>query len=206
MKYPIVDAENKSKATIDLNDQVFGVELRQDILAKVVNWQLARRQSGNHKTKQRAEVNLTGKKSIRQKGSGGARHGSRRAGIFVGGGTMFGPQVRSHAFSLNKKVRALGLRVALSQKVREQNLIIMDDFKLSAPKTKDLLKKIKSFDLKSALFVDRDVVEENLKQASANLFHFDVLPHVGLNVYDILHKEKLILTKGAVEALEARLG
>ncbi|MDR3499088.1 MAG: 50S ribosomal protein L4 [Parvibaculum sp.] len=190
--------------TVELPDEVFGLEPRADILHRMVAYQLAKRQAGTHKTKGRSEISLTGKKFVKQKGSGGARHGDRKAPQFRGGGKAFGPVVRSHAIDLPKKVRALALKLALSSKAKSDNLVILEDTKVAQPKTKALKDAFTKLGLKSVLFIDGAEVNENFALAARNIPNVDVLPVQGINVYDILRREKLVLTKAAVESLEAR--
>lgn len=204
MKADVQNIEAKSAGTVELSDAIFGLEPRQDILHRMVVWQLNKRQAGTHKTKGRAEINRTGKKMYKQKGTGGARHGSRRPGIFVGGGKAFGPVVRSHATDLPKKVRALALRHALSAKVKASELIVLEDAQLAAGKTKMLKEVFAKLGLVNALIIDGAVLNENFAMAARNIINIDVLPVQGINVYDILRRKKLVLTKAAVEALEAR--
>ena len=204
MKIAVTTLAAAKAGTVDLSDEVFGLEPRADILHRMVNYQLAKRQAGTHKTKGRSEISLTGKKFVKQKGSGGARHGDRKAPQFRGGGKAFGPVVRSHAIDLPKKVRALALKLALSSKVKSDNLIILEDTKVSAPKTKALKDAFAKLGLKSVLFIDGAEVNENFALAARNIPNVDVLPVQGINVYDILRREKLVLTKAAVESLEAR--
>ncbi|MCE9650002.1 MAG: 50S ribosomal protein L4 [Parvibaculum sp.] len=204
MKIDVTTLAAAKAGTVDLSDEVFGLEPRADILHRMVNYQLAKRQAGTHKTKGRSEISLTGKKFVKQKGSGGARHGDRKAPQFRGGGKAFGPVVRSHAIDLPKKVRALALKLALSSKVKSDNLVILEDTKVSAPKTKALKDAFAKLGLKSVLFIDGAEVNENFALAARNIPNVDVLPVQGINVYDILRREKLVLTKAAVESLEAR--
>lgn len=204
MKIDVTTLGAAKAGTVDLPDDVFGLEPRADILHRMVNYQLAKRQAGTHKTKGRSEISLTGKKFVKQKGSGGARHGDRKAPQFRGGGKAFGPVVRSHAIDLPKKVRALALKLALSSKVKSDNLIILEDTKVEAPKTKALKDAFTKLGLKSVLFIDGAEVNENFALAARNIPNVDVLPVQGINVYDILRREKLVLTKAAVESLEAR--
>lgn len=205
MKTDILNLNAEQAGSIELSDEVFGLEPRADILQRVVHWQLARRQAGTHKTKGRSEVSYSTKKIYRQKGTGGARHGDRNVAQFRHGGTAKGPVVRSHAHDLPKKVRALGLKHALSAKVRENALIVLEDAKLDAPKTKGLVEKLGKLGVEKVLIIDGPEVDENIKRASQNLPGVQVMASVGANVYDILRLEKLVLTKAAVEALEARL-
>lgn len=205
MKLEILNLENKNVGSIELNDSIYGLEVRADILHRVVNWQLARLQSGNHKTKGRSEVSLTPAKPFKQKGGGRARQGSRKGPQFRKGGVAFGPVVRDHSHELTKKFRKLGLKTALSAKAKEGNLIIIDEAKLSAPKTKDLQNMLANCGLNNCLFIDGKEVDMNFALASRNIIGVDVLPTVGANVYDILRKDKLVLTKDAVACLEERL-
>lgn len=204
MKIDVQTLDAKAAGSVDLADEVFALEPRADILHRMVAWQLAKRQAGTHKSKGRSEIALTGKKFVKQKGSGGARHGDRKAPQFRGGGKAFGPVVRSHAFDLPKKVRALALRHALSSKAKAGSLIILDEAKLSSPKTKDAKEAFAKLGLTSVLVIDGAEVDENFALAARNLPNVDVLPVQGINVYDILRREKLVLTKAAVESLEAR--
>ncbi|MDY4842321.1 MAG: 50S ribosomal protein L4 [Alphaproteobacteria bacterium] len=206
MKQDILSLDtNKSVGQIELNESIFGLEVRADILHRVVVWQLARLQCGNHKTKGRSEVALTGSKPFKQKGGGRARQGSYKGTQFRKGGVVFGPVVRDHSHELTKKFRKLGLKTALSAKAKEGNLVVVDEAKLSAPKTKDLLGKLNSCGLKNCLFIDGKEVDTNFALASRNVIGVDVLPTIGANVYDILRKDKLVLTKDAVACLEDRL-
>lgn len=205
MKQDILNLENKNVGKIDLNDSIFGLEVRADILHRVVLWQLARQQAGTHATKGRSDVALTPAKPFKQKGSGNARQGSRKGTQFRKGGVVFGPVVRSHAHDLTKKFRKLGLKTALSAKAKEGNLIIIDEAKLSAPKTKDLQDKLNACGLKNCLIIDGQEVDVNFALASRNIEGVDVLPTIGANVYDILRREKLVLTTEAVRCLEERL-
>lgn len=204
MKIDVKTLAAKKAGTVDLSDEVFGLEPRSDILHRMVNYQLAKRQAGTHKTKGRSEISLTGKKFVKQKGSGGARHGDRKAPQFRGGGKAFGPIVRSHAIDLPKKVRALALKHALSSKAKSDNLVILEDTKVAEPKTKALKDAFGKLGLTSVLFIDGAEVNENFALAARNIPNVDVLPVQGINVYDILRREKLVLTKAAVESLEAR--
>ena len=204
MKIDVVTLANEKAGSVDLDDAIFGLEPRKDILHRAVTWQLAKRQAGTHKTKERGEVAGTTKKFVRQKGSGGARHGNRKAPQFVGGGKAHGPRVRSHAFDLPKKVRKLALRHALSAKQGAAELIVIDDAKLDEVKTKALVSQFAKLGLTDALIVDSEI-DENFRKAARNLPGVDLLPVVGANVYDILRRSKLVLTKSAVEGLEARL-
>jgi len=205
MKQDILNLENKNVGTIELNDAIYGLEVRADILHRVVNWQLARLQSGNHKTKGRSEVALTPAKPFKQKGSGNARQGSRKGTQFRKGGIVFGPVVRDQSHDLTKKFRKLGLKTALSAKAKEGNLVVLDEAKLSAPKTKDLVAKLNACGLNNCLIIDGKEVDINFALASRNIEGVDILPTIGANVYDILRRDKLVLTKDAVACLEERL-
>lgn len=205
MKQDILNINNENVGTIELSDAVFGVEVRSDILTRVVNWQLAKRQAGTHKTKGRSEISATGAKPWKQKGGGRARAGSKSISQFRGGATVFGPVVRDHSHKLTKKFRALGLKTALSSKVKEGKLLVLDDAKLDNAKTKELLAKFSKLGLTSALIVCGKELDMNFALASRNIIKIDVLPQQGANVYDILRRDTLVLTKEAIECLEARL-
>lgn len=204
MKADIQTIEAKTAGSLDLAEHIFGLDPRADILHRVVQWQLNKRQAGTHNVKTRGEVNRTGKKLGNQKGSGGARHGSRRAGIFVGGGKAFGPRPRSHETDLPKKVRALGLRHALSSKAKASELIILDKAEVKEIKTKALKAAFGKLGLDNALIIDGAELNHGFAAAARGIPDIDVLPVQGINVYDILRRHKLVLTKAAVEALEAR--
>jgi large subunit ribosomal protein L4 len=201
----VLTLENKLSGKVDLSESIFGVEVRTDILHRMVKWQLAKRQSGNHKVKERGEVRGSTAKIYRQKGTGRARHGSKKVSQFVGGGVTFGPVVRTHAFSLPKKVRRLALRCALSSKQSEGKLVILDSAQLQEPKTKTLSDKVKAFGWSSVLIVDSADLDENLQLAAGNLGSVDVISSEGANVYDILKRDFLVLTTAAVSDLEGRL-
>lgn len=203
MKFKIVNQTAKNIGDIELDDYVYGVTAREDILSRVVTWQLAKRRSGNHKAKVRSEVSGSTKKIVKQKGSGGARHGSKRGAQFRTGGIIFGPVVRSHEYDLPKKVRKLGLRMALSAKVQAGNLIIVDSLQAKEPKINKELLKI--FNCQSILFVDNDAVDVNFACSISNVIGLDILPQIGANVYDILRKDKVVMTSDAAKALEERL-
>ncbi|WP_210484424.1 50S ribosomal protein L4 [Microvirga antarctica] len=204
MKLDITTLEGGSAGSVDLNEAIFGLDPRSDLLARCVRWQLAKRQAGTHATKGRSDINRTTKKLYKQKGTGNARHGAASAPQFRGGGRAFGPVVRSHAHDLPKKVRALALRHALSSKVKDASLIIVDDVQLKDPKTKGLIERFGKMGLGSALIIGGVEIEANFQRAARNIPNIDVLPVQGINVYDILRREKLVLTKAAVDALEAR--
>ncbi|HIJ62913.1 MAG TPA: 50S ribosomal protein L4 [Rhodospirillaceae bacterium] len=205
MKIDIVNLDAKTVGSLELADEVFGVEVRRDILARMVNYQLAKRRTGNHKTKQIWEVSGTTKKPYKQKGTGRARQGSLRSAQFRGGGVIFGPVVRSHAHDLTKKFRALGLRVALSAKAADGKLVVLEQAVAATPKTKDLVARLSKLKLANALFIGGSELDTNFALASRNIPHIDVLPSQGANVYDILRRDTLVLTTDAVTALEARL-
>lgn len=205
MKQDILNLENKVVGSIDLDKSIFGLDVCADILHRVVVWQLARLQAGTHKTKGRSEVALTPAKPFKQKGGGRARQGSRKGTQFRKGGVAFGPVVRDHSHDLTKKFRKLGLKTALSAKAQEGNLVIIDEAKLAEPKTKALKDKLAACGLNNSLFIDGKEVDMNFALASRNIVGVDVLPTIGANVYDILRKEKLVLTKDAVVCLGERL-
>jgi large subunit ribosomal protein L4 len=204
MELKVTTLEGKAAGSVQLSDAIFGLEPRADILQRCVNWQLAKRQAGTHKSKGRAEIWRTGKKMYKQKGTGGARHGSARVPQFRGGGKAFGPVVRSHASELPKKVRALALRHALSAKAKDGGLIVIDTAALEAAKTKALIGHFAGLGLTNALIVDGAELNAGFAGAARNIPNIDVLPIQGINVYDILRRRKLVLTKAAVDALEAR--
>lgn len=204
MKLNVIKLDSDEAGSITLNDEVFGLEPRKDILHRMVIYQLAKRQAGTHKTKTRAEVKATSKKMYRQKGTGGARHGNKAAPQFRGGGTAHGPRPRSHAIDLPKKVRRLALKHALSAKRAANELIILENATIAEGRTKELVSAFGRLGWKNVLIVDQ-AVEENFGRAARNIPNVDVLPVIGANVYDILRREKLVLTRAAVEGLEARL-
>lgn len=205
MKLTVRNLDNQEVGDIELADEVFGVPIRRDILARVVNWQLAKRRAGTHKTKGISEIQGTTKKPYKQKGTGRARQGSLRSPQFRGGATIFGPVVRSHEFSLQKKVRKLGLKTALSSKQREGRLVVIDAAHLDEAKTKVLRARFEALGWDSVLIIDGPAVEESFMRAARNLPRVDVLPQQGANVYDILRRDTLVLTRDAVQHLEARL-
>ena len=205
MEFAVKTLDGKSAGKAQLDDAIFGIEeVRSDILHRVVRWQLANRQAGTHKTQSRSEVSRTTKKYIRQKGSGGARHGSRNAPIFVGGGVAHGPRVRSHAHKLPKRLRKLALAHALSAKVRGEALIVIDEAKVDGPKTKDLSAKLSGLGIENALIIGGVSLDDNFARAARNIPNVDVLPVAGLNVYDILRRDQLVVTKDALEGIVAR--
>lgn len=204
MKLDVITLAGGKSGSVDLSDEIFGLEPRADLLQRYVRWQLAKRQAGTHKTLGRSEINRTKKKLYKQKGSGGARHGAASAPQFRGGGKAFGPVVRSHAHDLPKKVRALALRHALSAKAKASNLIVVDDAVSAEGKTKALKDQLAKLGLSNALFISGAEVDQKFGLAARSIPYVDALPVQGINVYDILRREKLVLTKAAVDALEAR--
>jgi large subunit ribosomal protein L4 len=205
MKCPVTTLDNKQAGEIELSDSVFAQPVRKDILARVVNWQLAKRRAGTASTQTRSEVTTSKSKIYRQKGTGRARHGSRNANIFRGGGVAHGPRPRDHAHDLPKKVRRLGLKTALSAKAAEGKLVVLDQATAESPRTKELQKKLDSMGVANALVIGGEQLDQNFSLAARNIVGIDVLPQVGANVHDILRHDTLVLTKEAVQALEARL-
>ena len=204
MDLKVTTLDGKSAGTVVLADEIFGLEPRADILQRMVRWQLAKRQAGTHKSKTRGEIRMTSKKAHKQKGTGQARHGNKAAPQFRGGGKAFGPVVRSHAHDLPKKVRALALKHALSGKARGEKLLVLSEVSASEPKTKALAERFRSLGLTNALIIDGAAIEDNFRLAARNIPGIDVLPVQGINVYDILRRDTLVLTKAAVEALTER--
>jgi large subunit ribosomal protein L4 len=205
MKIDVIKLDGAKGGQLDLPDAVFGIdEIRGDILQRCITWQLAKRRAGTHKIQVRNEVSRTSKKMYRQKGTGGARHGSRRAAQFVGGAKAHGPVVRSHEFSLNKKIRSLALRHALSSKVKSGSLIILDNLTVEGPKTSVLKANLTKIGVTNALVIAGPEVDVNFALAARNIPNLDVLPNAGLNVYDVLRRQTLVLTRSAVEAITAR--
>ncbi len=205
MQVDVVTLQAEKSSTVELNEAVFGLEPRKDILHRMVTYQLAKRQAGTHKTKQRSEIAGTSKKFVKQKGSGGARHGNRKSNIFVGGGKAFGPVPRSHAIKLPKKVRALAMRHALSAKQGSGDLIVLNEAKLPSGKTAELVAALTKHQIGSALIVTENEGDENFSRAARNIPNLIVLPSRGANVYDILNRDKLVVTQGALRELEERL-
>jgi large subunit ribosomal protein L4 len=205
MKLDVIKLDGSKAGSVDLGDDIFGLEPRADILHRVVRWQRNKAQAGTHKVKTRSEVSYSTKKIYRQKGTGGARHGSRKAPIFRKGGIYKGPTPRSHAHELPKKFRKLGLKHALSAKVAAGELVIIEAAAMAEAKTAQLAKQVKNLGWKRALIIDGATVDANFAQAARNIEGLDVLPSMGANVYDILKRDTLVLTKAGVEALEARL-
>jgi large subunit ribosomal protein L4 len=204
MELKITTLDGAEAGSVNLSDAIFGLEPRADLLQRCVKWQLAKRRAGTHAVQNRADVWRTGKKMYAQKGTGGARHGSMRANLFRGGGRSFGPVVRSHEHGLPKKVRALALRHALSAKAKDGGILVVDKAAVDGGKTKALKASFAKLGLENALIIDGAEVDAGLKLAARNLPNIDVLPIQGINVYDILRRTKLVLTKAAVDALEAR--
>jgi large subunit ribosomal protein L4 len=204
MKLKVIKIDGASAGSVELGDDIFGLDPRVDILHRVVRWQRNKAQAGTHKVKTRSETSYSRKKIYRQKGTGGARHGDRNAPIFRKGGVYKGPTPRSHAHDLPKKVRTLGLKHALSAKAKEGALVILDKA-MASGKTAELAKQVKELGWKRALVIDGAEVNDNFAQAARNIEGLDILPTIGANVYDILKRDTLVLTKAGVEALEARL-
>ena len=203
MKLPVVKLDSAKAGEVELSDAVFGIaDIRGDILQRMVRYQLSKRQAGTHSTQNRDDVSVTTKKLYKQKGTGGARHGSRNAPIFVGGGVAHGPHPHSHAHALPKKVRAMAMKHALSAKVKDEALIVLDAF--SGEKTKDLVAQLKKLGIKNALFIGGKELDEKFAKAASNIPNIDVLPLAGLNVYDVLRRKTLVLSREAVEGVNAR--
>jgi large subunit ribosomal protein L4 len=204
MKAKILNLDNKASGEIDLNDAIFGLEPRADLIQRVVVWQLAKRRAGTHKVLTRGEINRTKMKVYKQKGTGQARHGARSAPLFVGGAKAMGPVQHSHEFDLPKKVRALGLKHALSSKAKDGAIVVLDEAKAKAIKTGDLAKRFGKLGVASALVVD-GAFEKNFELSARNLVGVSLVPAAGLNVYDIMKRDKLVLTTAAIKAIEERL-
>jgi large subunit ribosomal protein L4 len=205
MKVAVKTLDNKENGQLDLDDAVFGVAVREDVLHRMVHYQLNKRRAGTHKTKGESEVSGTGKKPYKQKGTGAARHGSRRSPQYVGGATIFGPVVRSHMTDLPKKLRKLALKMALSAKTRDGKLIVLDSAVMKAPKTKEMAAKLSAMGIESALIVSGKEIDVNFGLSVRNIKHIDILPSQGANVYDILRRDTLVLTKDAVGDLVEKL-
>ncbi len=205
MQLDIINFDGKKVGSVELESSIFGLEPRADILHRVVTWQRAKQRAGTHAVKSVSEVAGSGKKAFKQKKTGNARQGERYNVHMRGGGVVHGPVVRDHSIDLPKKIRALGLKMALSSKAKDGSLIIIDSEKLEAAKTNAFAKQLKKLDIASALFVGAADLDENFKKSAANIANIDVLPTIGLNVLDILKHEKLVLTADAVKAVEARL-
>jgi len=204
MELKITTLDGKEAGSVKLSDEIFGLEPRQDLIQRYVNWQLAKRQRGTHDVKNKAEIWRTGKKMYKQKGTGSARHGSARINLFRGGGRSFGPTPRSHAHDLPKKVRALALRHALSAKAKDGGIVVMDAVTVKEPKTKGLRDSLAKLGFDNVLFIGGAEIDNNFKLAARGIPNVDVLPIQGINVYDILRRHTLVLSKDAIDALEAR--
>jgi large subunit ribosomal protein L4 len=204
MELKVVSLDGKAAGLVELPDVIFGLEPRADILHRCVRWQLAKRQRGTHDVKNRGEIHRTGKKMYRQKGTGSARHGSARVNLFRGGGRSFGPTPRSHAIDLPKKVRALALKHALSAKAKDGGILVIDALAVKEAKTKLLRGHFDKLGLSNALFIDGAELAADVRKAARNIPNIDMLPVAGINVYDIMRRHKLVLTRAAVDALEAR--
>ena len=206
MQVNIINFDGKAVGKIDLQDSIFGLDARADVLHRVVTWQRAKSRAGTHAVKTVSDVAGSGKKAFKQKKTGNARQGERYNVHMRGGGVVHGPVVRDHSIDLPKKIRSLGLKMAMSSKVKDGSFVVIESEKLTAAKTAAFAKQLKKLDIKSALFVGGDTLDENFKKSVANINNVDALPTVGLNVLDILKHDKLVLTADAVKAIEARLG
>jgi large subunit ribosomal protein L4 len=205
MELKITSLDNgESSGSVTVSDAIFGLEPRADLIHRCVVWQLAKRQRGTHEVKNRADIHRTGKKMYRQKGTGSARHGSARVNLFRGGGRSFGPHTRSHEIGLPKKVRALALKHALSAKAKDDGIIVIETLSVKEAKTKALRNQFARLGLSNALFIDGAEVAADVRTAARNIPNIDVLPVAGINVYDVMRRQKLVLTRAAVDALEAR--
>jgi large subunit ribosomal protein L4 len=204
MELKVTTLDGEVSGSVTVSDAIFGLEPRTDLIQRCVVWQLAKRQRGTHEVKNRAEINRTGKKMYRQKGTGSARHGSARVNLFRGGGRSFGPHTRSHAVALPKKVRALALKHALSAKAKDDGIVVIEALSVKEAKTKALRSQFAKLGLSNALIIDGAEVAADVRMAARNLPNIDVLPVAGINVYDVLRRHKLVLTRAAVDALEAR--
>jgi large subunit ribosomal protein L4 len=204
MELKVTSLDGKESGSVTLSDAIFGLDPRADIIHRCIIWQLAKRRAGTHAVQNRADVHRTGKKMYRQKGTGGARHGSMRVNLFRGGGRSFGPHPRSHEIGLPKKMRALALRHALSAKAKDDGIVVIDALDLKEAKTKALRGHFEKLGLSNALIIDGAEVNASVRTAARNIPNVDVLPIAGINVYDILRRHKLVLTRAAVDALEAR--
>jgi len=204
MEFKVRTLDGGEAGSVTVSDGIFGLDPRADIIHRCVVWQLAKRRGGTHAVKNRADINRTGKKMYRQKGTGSARHGSARVNLFRGGGRSFGPVVRSHEVGLPKKMRTLALKHALSAKAKDDGIIVIDALSLNEGKTKELRGRLEKLGLANALFIDGAQVAASVRAAARNIPNIDVLPAAGINVYDVMRRHKLVLTRAAVEALEAR--
>jgi large subunit ribosomal protein L4 len=204
MDLKMLSLDGAETGDVTLNKEIFGLKPRADLIHRCIVWQLAKRRAGTHAVKNRADIARTGKKLAAQKGTGGARHGSHRVNLFRGGGRSFGPVVRSHEIGLPKKVRSLALRHALSAKAKDGGIMVLNEAKLQEGKTKILTERFAKLDIVNALIIDGAEIDTNFRNAARNIPNVDVLPVAGINVYDILRHGKLVLTKAALDALEAR--
>jgi large subunit ribosomal protein L4 len=204
MELKITSLDGKEAGSVTVSDAIFGLDPRTDLIHRCVVWQLAKRQRGTHEVKNRADINRTGKKMYRQKGTGSARHGSARVNLFRGGGRSFGPHTRSHEIGLPKKVRALALRHALSAKAKDDGIIVIDALTLKESKTKAWVGQLQKLGLSNALFIDGAELATDIRAVARNIRNIDVLPVAGINVYDVMRRHKLVLTRAAIDALEAR--
>jgi large subunit ribosomal protein L4 len=204
MELKITSLDGKKAGSVTVSDAIFGLEPRTDLIHRCVVWQLAKRQRGTHEVKNRADIDRTGKKMYRQKGTGSARHGSARVNLFRGGGRSFGPHTRSHAIGLPKKVRALALKHALSAKAKDDGIIVIEALTVKEAKTKALRSQFEKLELSNALIIDGAEIAAELRSAARNIPNIDLLPVAGINVYDVMRRQKLVLTRAAVDALEAR--
>jgi large subunit ribosomal protein L4 len=204
MELQVTSLDGKKAGSVTLSDAIFGLEPRTDLIHRCVVWQLAKRRAGTHAVKNRADIDRTGKKMYRQKGTGSARHGSARVNLFRGGGRSFGPHTRSHEIGLPKKVRALALKHALSSKAKDGGIIVIEALAVKDAKTKALRGHCDKLGVANALFIDGAEVAAEVRTAARNIPNIDVLPVAGINVYDIMRRRKLVLTRAAVDALEAR--
>jgi large subunit ribosomal protein L4 len=204
MELKVTSLDGKQSGSVTVSDAIFGLEPRTDLIHRCVIWQLAKRQRGTHEVKNRAEIHRTGKKMYRQKGTGSARHGSARVNLFRGGGRSFGPHTRSHEIGLPKKVRALALKHALSAKAKEDGIVVIEALSVKEAKTKALRSQFDKLGLSNALLIDGAEVAADVRTAARNIPNIDVLPVAGINVYDVMRRHKLVLTRAAIDALEAR--
>jgi len=204
MELKVTSLDGKQSGSVTVSDAIFGLEPRVDIIHRCVVWQLAKRQRGTHEVKNRADIMRTGKKMYRQKGTGNARHGSARVNLFRGGGRSFGPHTRSHEIGLPKKVRALALKYALSAKAKDDGIVVIEGLSLKDAKTKALRSQFEKLGLSNALIIDGAALDAKVRTAARNIPNIDVLPVAGINVYDVMRRQKLVLTQAAVDALEAR--
>jgi large subunit ribosomal protein L4 len=204
MELQVTTLDGKKSGSVTVSDAIFGLDPRTDLIHRCVVWQLAKRRSGTHEVKNRADIHRTGKKMYRQKGTGSARHGSARVNLFRGGGRSFGPHTRSHEIGLPKKVRALALRHALSAKAKDDGIIVIEALSVTEAKTKALRGQFEKLGLSNALLIDGAELAADIRTAARNIPNIDVLPVAGINVYDVMRRHKLVLTRAAIDALEAR--